>query len=853
MLIKLLDMKEIKLDSISQVESIRAKIWSIFDILRSESIPQEEYHVLLFLMSAYKDGLFNKEIVNEKSHISTPENNLSAILISKLYNCEEVVIEKYSSILNVYEPIINRISNTGINNIIIRLCELNREILNEHFSEVFDSILYSLAQSQGRYGDEFIQPLELTRFTSGLAELEPNSKVYNPFAGLASFGLHLAQGQDYFGQELNRKTWALGALRLMAYQKFDVANYVCDDSTVHWPPSSEKFDLVIANPPFRTNFSFEYIESYWETAFSKFSTGNNQPISFRSIEHFLLVKGVESLNENGKLIAILPPGILYKSSYEQRIREILIEMDLIDTIILLPGGLLFNIGIPLVIMVLSKNKKIAGKVKFVNGKKFVEAKGMTERILNDHELASFLEINKNDSDVIRYVSNDEIRISNYNLYVPRYFQEQIEGVKLGEIIEFFRGDRENIPLTGKLIRIRDLKDNNVDVKLDETTIEEVELRRSEVYKITESCLLLAVNWKKIKPTFFKYRGESIFRNQSILSFKVNEDIADIAYLINELHSDYVQKQLDLYRINSVIPIIRKDDLLEIKIKLTSIEEQRAKVQGIQELSDKIKSLEFERDTVARGNKLIQFNEFASLKHTLGAPRQNILSYTEALINFFEKNSSTEIDKVIYDFKEKIGVDLTSSLKAIRHDINFISEVLEKGENGLILNDYDLSIVSLTEVLKFVQQLCKNHNYNFLSTPPEQIHDLTEQDAVGLGIRVNLSLLKILVDNIFSNAKKYAFENKSFSSTQLVIVDLGIDGDSFYINIFNNGKPFPKNIDKEKFISKYKTSDTANGTGLGGYDINRISEYFESAWQLELNSDQFFPVQFHFGFKLLPIQ
>ena len=116
-------------------------------------------------------------------------------------------------------------------------------------------------------------------------------------------------------------------------------------------------------------------------------------------------------------------------------------------------------------------------------------------------------------------------------------------MKLGEIIEFVRGQRVNLPPTGKLIRIRDLKDDKIDFRLDEATIEDVELRRPDIHQITESCLLLAVRWKTLKPTYFEYKGEAIYRSQDILSFKVNEAIADKAFLVNELHADYVQEQL----------------------------------------------------------------------------------------------------------------------------------------------------------------------------------------------------------------------------------------------------------------------------------------------------------------------
>ncbi len=463
-------MKEFKIEDIMPLEALQSKIWSMFDILRSENIASEDYHVLLFLLSAYKDGLFNIEVLNESK-------NLNEKLIHKLQNSDSELVNQYSSILKSFEPIILRLSPRGTRLIISLVCELNKAVLNEHFPDIFDSVLYRIAQSQGRIGGEFIQPVELTRFICAIAELQPNSKVYNPFAGLASFGVYLDQGQDYFGQELNQKTWALGALRLMAYKRPGTSTYVCDDSILHWPPPSEKFDFIVANPPYGMRLGSHYRDL--------------QP-EFRTIEQFLLEKGIGSLNEKGKLIALLPQGILFRGLHEQRLREFLVDEDLIDTIISLPGGLLLNTGIPLIIMVLNKKKRIPGKVRFVDAKKFVETKSTREKVLNDYGLNSFLHSNKNDSNVVRLISNEQIRASDYNLSVPRYFQKQIDGVKLGEIIDFVRGQRGNVPSTGKLIRIRDLKDDKVDFQLDETTVEEIELKRPDIHEIKESCLLLAV-------------------------------------------------------------------------------------------------------------------------------------------------------------------------------------------------------------------------------------------------------------------------------------------------------------------------------------------------------------------------
>jgi type I restriction enzyme M protein len=74
-----------------------------------------------------------------------------------------------------------------------------------------------------------------------------------------------------------------------------------------------------------------------------------------------------------------------------------------------------------------------------------------------------------------------------------------------------------------------------------------------------------------------------------------------------------------------------------------------------------------------------------------------------------------------------------------------------------------------------------------------------------------------------------------------------------MEISNNGKPFPTNFDREKFITKYSTADSNNGSGLGGYDIHRIACDFNNPdWILSLNEDTLYPVKFKFQFPIKPI-
>jgi type I restriction enzyme M protein len=806
------------------MEVISFKIFGVFDAFRTNSKLnhlEDSVQIVLLLVSLYKD-----DVICEK----TFANNFSLSDLKTLIlesNLDTETKETYLLIFDVLSDSLSIVFRQPIDYLNFHLFQIEKELLVENFSSVIDDIIYRISQSQGRYAGEFIQPLELTRLMCGLANLSINSKVFNPFAGIASFNIYLNKSQDFYGQELNKKTWAMGALRLMAYGKRVSSEYIIEDSILNWPKNENKFDLIISNPPYGVRFGNQYKDVEQE---------------FRTIEEFLIKNGVHSLTEKGKLIALLPQGFLFRGMQDERLRTFLIEEDLIDTIISLPGGLLLNTGIPLTILVINNSKEFKGKVKFVDATNFVTNVNSRLKVLDDNKLINFIQSEVVDNNVVRIVDKEQIRNNEYNLSVARYFQEHIEGVKLGNIIEPFRGRRGNLPVTGKLLRIRDLKDDNIDFLLDDKAVEETELNRHTIHQIDESCLLLAIRWKTLRPTFFEFKGNPIFKSLDIFSAKVDESKVDKAYLINELQSEYVLKQLDSYRLGATIPFIRQEDLLEVVIKLPSLKEQKAKVQGIYELAIKIKTLQEERNALAHGKAVKHFNEFASLKHTLGRPRQNILDWSDNLLDFINNNQSgfEEMNKAFVEFYD---VDMMSVLKEIKRDVNFITEVLEKGENGLVLSAYEKQVIPLSDINSIINDL-SNNGFNF------KIKKLLlkAENTKERGIFANRTLFKTLLDNLLTNANKYAFDRKEVVNE--VVIELTEVDEFLVIEINNNGKPFPKKFDREKFITKYSTADKSSGSGLGGYDINRIASDFNNPdWELSLNEDPIYPVKFKFQFQI----
>lgn len=813
---------------------LKSKLWRVFDILRSENITSENYYVVLLLLSLYKDKILKADVEVENKYI---KERIEAIL----HKSESDLEEGYRNIYKNFEPILNSLSKKGLTSIVKVICDLNHKILSENFSELFDTVLYNLAQSQGRYGGEFIQPLEITRFICGLFELPEGAKVFNPFAGLASFGVNLDKGQDYFGQELNQKTWALGALRLMAYERPGSSRYVSDDSILNWPDVSEKFDLIVSNPPYGLRLGNQYREI--------------EP-GIRTAEQFLVERGLHSLNKEGKLIALLPQGFLFRGMQEQQLRQFLVDEDLLDTIISLPGGLLSNMGIPLIILVINKKKERPGKVRFIKADKFVEVRGPREKFLNDYALNGLIHGHRVDEDALRIIDNAEIKAFDYNLNVPRYFQKEIELanneqlVKLKDILEYVRGQRGNLPDNGKLIRIRDLRDDKVDFRLKVSEIEDVELRRPDIHQINETCLLLAIRWRTLKPTHFVFEDTPIYKSQDILSFKVNETVADYGYVINELHADYVQGQLESYRMGATIPFIRRDDLLEVAIKLPSLQEQKAKVKGIFELSDKIKMLQEERNALAHGVSSKLYESVSTIKHSLGKPLLNIGSSLRNIENALSKlNADWERAKL----NERYDLTIKDTFDSIYSNLELIHSMLRNNESVLDVSNYELTEIDFLVFIKGYVNSIKSAERLNVSTKLDIHPDIKIQLKNKVLIQANAELLEIGLNAIVENANMHAFTDDSkkyklefrvslyVAPSEKKQADEVIGRFDTYIKVevANNGKPFPKNYSLEKLIRKNSFAGETGNTGQGGFDLNEIIKYHNNGLStLELVTDDF---------------
>lgn len=727
------------------------------------------------------------------------------------------------------------------------------------FSDLFEWLLDQFHESYGRKQAPGVLPRELAQLMTYFLPQEPVN-IYNPYAGMADFALHIPNNHFCYGQEANNTTWAMGKLRLLIHHKQQGYALVNETLPDHWLWNNvPEGPLNAFLEAFGNHNGFDVLMNL-----SPFNLKiHDEDRIFLRSEAWILSKLLESFYPHQRAIVLLSSGTLFRGGKEGEIRKSLIKKDLIETIISLPAGLLNHTSIPLVLLVMNGSKPRKDHITLIDATDCV-VRQRRQSILQLEEVLDLIETSGATAQKTE-VSTEEVASNDYNLNLPRYFIPVVEAepesalLPLGKLLTPAKKNTiKDIPF-GRLLKISDLSDDIFSYRQTFETLEPREIGKS--YRLLKhQDFLLSRQGGTLRPTLYEATpGIDVYHDASvILAFKVKEDIVNTEYLVNELNADYVQTQLTKYSHETVLsfPYITKDSLLKhIKIQVPSLEVQKARVKRLNEQSTRLKQLQEEKEAILSGNAQQQYADFASFKHTLGTPRQNILLWADLLEEFFSEMQSEAFQEVNQQFTKFIGdsFGLRQVASKIKQDILHISHILEGGVREFDPSTYKLEPVSLDQLRKLINELgAANYTFylhkNFSADFDQDIDDDSDEPAQGLD--TNLTLLKTLLDNLLTNASKHGFETRS--KEHKVMIDLSLEEGFLIMEVKNNGKPFPSGYTKERFITKFSTNNTSKGSGLGGYDIDRIAQYLGNKdWEL-LPGDKPYRVIFRFQFKLIPI-
>ncbi|GAK85855.1 type I restriction-modification system DNA-methyltransferase subunit M [Vibrio ponticus] len=325
--------------------------------------------------------------------------------------------------------------NAKIAQVLIHLGNIDFHLENTEIDILGDAYEYLIGQfasGAGKKAGEFYTPQQVSKILAKLVSLDGNVKsVYDPTCGSGSLLLRVARevgshNLSFFGQEQNPSTYNLARMNMLMhgvrYDKFDIKN---DDTLEHPMHLEQRFDAVVANPPFSANWSANELHLNDDRFADYGKLAPKTKADFAFVLHM-----IHQLNETGTLAVVVPHGILFRGAAEGHIRKHLIEKkNYLDAVIGLPAGIFFGTGIPTCVLVFKKNRKHAENVLFIDASNHFE-KGKAQNHLRDTDVTVIVDaFSKRESvDKFAYVAPlSEIAENDYNLNIPRYvdtFEEE---------------------------------------------------------------------------------------------------------------------------------------------------------------------------------------------------------------------------------------------------------------------------------------------------------------------------------------------------------------------------------------------------------------------------------------------
>ena len=275
----------------------------------------------------------------------------------------------------------------------------SRDILGR----VYEYFLGQFAGAEGKRGGEFYTPRSVVRVLVEMLEPLPDpsrgvaGRVYDPCCG--SGGMFV-QSEKFvqehggrigdiaiYGQESNYTTWRLCKMNL-AVRGIDSDIRWNNEGSFHKDELRDlKADYILANPPFNiSDWGGDRLREDVRWKFGAPPVGNANYAWLQHIYHHLA--------PNGTAGVVLANGSMSSNqSGEGDIRKAMLEADVVDCMVALPGQLFYSTQIPACLWFLARNKNPGknlrdrrGQVLFIDARKLGVLVDRTRRELTDDEI-----------------------------------------------------------------------------------------------------------------------------------------------------------------------------------------------------------------------------------------------------------------------------------------------------------------------------------------------------------------------------------------------------------------------------------------------------------------------------------
>ena len=397
-------------------QNLEAELFKVADTLRGSMDPSEYKHVVLGLIflrhlshtfeAKHEELLADSEERAEDrdeylaenifwvpeqarwSHLS--DNARESRIGERIDNAMQAIEQENESLRGVLPQDYGRptLNKQMLGSLIDRLTSIKLTAASngseDVLGRVYEYFLGQFASAEGKLGGEFYTPRTVVRLLVEM--LEPfKGRVYDPCCGSGGMFVqseqfveeHGGRSNDIaiYGQESNHTTWRLAKMNL-AVRGIEADIGWNNEGSFHKDAHPDlKFDYILANPPFNdSDWGGERLKEDVRWSFGVPPPGNANYAWLQHICHHLKPNGVAGV--------VLANGSMSTSTTaEAEIRRGMVDGDIVDCMVALPGQLFHSTQIPVCLWFFARNKKPGGGWRDRRGQMlFIDAREMGEMV-----------------------------------------------------------------------------------------------------------------------------------------------------------------------------------------------------------------------------------------------------------------------------------------------------------------------------------------------------------------------------------------------------------------------------------------------------------------------------------------
>ena len=674
-----------------------------------------------------------------------------------------------------------------------------REACGTHINKVLpQSAEYMLGKYEASLiMGQYMQPIELTQLVHRLMKARGVRRVYNPFAGYASYGI-ADFIERYYAQEWDHATSNIARMRLYLNDISD-SDFEEGDSVREW--NEHDTDCIVSTPPFlglidKDLMNELHVRHFEQYLISRFVSGSAQ------YGYFVVTRLICS-NEDS-------------TSFD--LRKTISEKNLLDMVIDLPAGIFPNTGVSTSLLVLNRQREKQDDVTFINAENCFAMINHKHRYLDTDAVMQLIEA-ESDNKVIRVkygqLFRQDCSFSFYRYVVQRL--EPKEGqqiITLGEVLTRDPGRqisfRENITFKGGVVDSSAFVDdiNKLPAVLGRAPVQ------GRMYKYHGPHLVINMQGR-----VYVHKTDTDFYLSPALNkfvFTVNTNVVDVEYLAHVILSNrYIQENLS----GGLMRWLNVKVLLRCQVVIDSLLRQQQQIIG-----------RIKRHYLQNEKKRLGIREAGGdLSHMIGAPKDSIGNMIELLLD-----------------SDHLSEDERGWVKAIDDNFNYALRLINTVGADFSSLDIEKEEICMAEFLSDYLRSLKNLK---MANCCEIIsHIAIDKDVTVIGDK---DMIRVILDTAFRNAYTHGFSQRYASGNKVLFECKAVDynGAAFVcLRIANNGNPLERGFTREDFAANGKGAGKLGNTGKGGYHIYSITKKHDGYINLTLSKEWSFILD-----VLLPLQ